>query len=59
LRTTRRRLDELGSAARAPIAIVGIGGRFPGGVASAEDLRRLVAGGVDAIAEFHGQICYR
>src|SRR5215470_5725567 len=52
LRAARRWLDELESAARAPVAIVGIGCRFPGDVASAEDLWRLVAGGVDAVAEF-------
>ncbi|MFC9892559.1 SDR family NAD(P)-dependent oxidoreductase [Nocardia sp. NPDC127579] len=43
--TRRTRSDE-------PIAIVGIGARFPGGVASAEQLWELVDSGHDAIGEF-------
>ncbi|TDC77260.1 type I polyketide synthase, partial [Actinomadura sp. 7K507] len=35
-----------------PIAIVGMGCRFPGGVGSTEDLWRLVTGGTDVISGF-------
>ena len=34
-----------------PIAIIGIGCRFPGGVKSADDLWKLLADGVDAVVE--------
>ncbi|WP_328348245.1 type I polyketide synthase [Micromonospora sp. NBC_00421] len=52
LHQTRRKLGELEAANREPIAIVGIGCRFPGGVRSSEDLWHLVADGRDAISDF-------
>ncbi|WP_143261731.1 type I polyketide synthase [Allokutzneria sp. NRRL B-24872] len=37
-----------------PVVIVGIGCRYPGGVAGADDLWRLVSDGADVVADFPG-----
>ncbi|RKT75115.1 beta-ketoacyl synthase N-terminal-like domain-containing protein, partial [Saccharothrix variisporea] len=52
LRVMSRRLAEVEEAAREPIAVIGIGCRYPGGVGSPDDLWRLVSDGVDATGEF-------
>src|SRR5215211_8785751 len=52
LAETRQRLTGLERRRHEPIAIIGIGCRFPGGVASPEDLWDLVINGQDAIGEF-------
>ncbi|MFT2016789.1 SDR family NAD(P)-dependent oxidoreductase [Streptomyces sp. 796.1] len=52
LRRTRQRLREVEAAGGEPIAIVGMACRFPGGVASPEDLWRVVTGEQDVISPF-------
>ncbi len=50
----RRRVRELEESAREPVAVVGAGCRFPGGVTSPEDLWDVVSGRVDAMGDFPG-----
>jgi acyl transferase domain-containing protein len=50
--TLRRTRSKLRDRDREPIAIVGMGCRFPGGVREPEDLWRLLAAGTDTIAPF-------
>ncbi|MEW2119618.1 SDR family NAD(P)-dependent oxidoreductase, partial [Streptomyces sp. NPDC005474] len=54
LQETRRHLDEVVSAAQEPIAIIGMGCRFPGGTRSPEDLWELVLNGTDTTTAFPG-----
>src|SRR5207247_5467073 len=51
LREMRTRLDELERARSEPIAIVGMGCRFPGGVIDPDSFWQLLQGGVDAVTD--------
>ncbi|MBI1357395.1 MAG: SDR family NAD(P)-dependent oxidoreductase [Acidobacteria bacterium] len=51
LKQIRSELERLQAEAAEPIAIVGAGCRFPGGVADLDSYWELLRGGVDAIAE--------
>ncbi|MFI0777855.1 SDR family NAD(P)-dependent oxidoreductase [Streptomyces sp. NPDC021212] len=52
LQRTRGQLAEADERSREPIAIVGMGCRYPGGVVSPEGLWELVATGTDAVSAF-------
>ena len=54
LRKAHRRLKQLEDAAGEPVAIIGIGCRFPGGITGPDDLWRLVDEGRDAVGAMPG-----
>nr|WP_156095175.1 type I polyketide synthase [Nocardia lijiangensis] len=52
LRETRERLLHAEGTVAEPVAVVGVGCRFPGGVVCVEDLWGLVSGGRDVVGDF-------
>ncbi|MFE2031152.1 type I polyketide synthase, partial [Streptomyces hygroscopicus] len=52
LRLARRQLREVEDRAREPVAVIGMACRFPGDVATPEDLWRVVDEGTDVISPF-------
>lgn len=52
LHETRKKLRDTEEGGREPVAIVGMGCHFPGGIDSPEDLWRLVAEGGDVVGDF-------
>ncbi len=51
LQKLRSRLEAVEAASREPVAIIGIGCRYPGGANSPDAFWQLIRGGVDAISE--------
>jgi myxalamid-type polyketide synthase MxaB len=51
IRGLKQRVTALEAATREPIAIIGMGCRFPGGLRTVDDYWRALAGGVDAIED--------
>ncbi|MER6130357.1 beta-ketoacyl synthase N-terminal-like domain-containing protein, partial [Streptomyces sp. NPDC001795] len=52
LRQTRKRLHDAETSRQEPVAIVGLGCRFPGGADTPEEFWRLLADGRDTVADF-------
>ncbi|WP_330347001.1 type I polyketide synthase [Streptomyces sp. NBC_00582] len=52
LRQTRKRLHDVETSRQEPVAIVGLGCRFPGGADTPEEFWRLLTEGRDAVADF-------